>query len=338
MEEHSVPSPAICPYRLPRVGYWQLPVASVCAPIFNNKSDFPPDLSRALFLEHSSCHAQSVAVYTDGSKTDTGVGFGVVFPSFTRSAALSPVSSVFTAELSAIIFTLQTIFTLPVNSFTIFTDSRSVLCALSSFVLSTNPLLLSAVEWLFLLRQRGYNIGFCWVPGHVGVHGNEQADQLARDAVLRDPRQSPVPCRDIFPVIRARLLSSWQARWDVFSATSKLGQLTRSVSPPWSYTHIHDRRHQTALTRLRIGHTLLTHGHLMSRDPEPFCPDCLVSFTVLHLLVECPSLAPLRHRHLYNCRGPDGTYLLSLVLGPGCPAPGFDVLGFLGEAGHLPNL
>ena len=199
LEEHSVPSPAICPYRLPRVGYWQLPVVSVCAPIFNNKSDFPPDLSRALFLEHSSCHAESIPVYTDGSKTVTGVGFAVVFPSFNRSAALSPVSSVFTAELSAIIFTLQTIFTLPVNSFTIFTDSRSVLSALGSFTSLANPLVLSAVEWLFLLRQRGYNIGFCWVPGHVGVRGNEQADQLARGAVTSDPRQSPVPCRDAFP-------------------------------------------------------------------------------------------------------------------------------------------
>ncbi|MPC73320.1 hypothetical protein E2C01_067644 [Portunus trituberculatus] len=53
----------------------------------------------------------------------------------------------------------------------------------------------------------------------------------------------------------------------------------------------------------RIGHTYLTQRYLLTRDPQPYCDDCLVSLTMRHLLVECPSLTDSRHRYLYRCRG-----------------------------------
>ncbi|MPD06471.1 hypothetical protein E2C01_102285 [Portunus trituberculatus] len=43
--------------------------------------------------------------------------------------------------------------------------------------------------------------------------------------------------------------------------------------------------------------------YLLTRDPQPYCDDCLVPLTVRHLVVECPSLTDLRHRYLYRCRG-----------------------------------
>ncbi|MPD04923.1 hypothetical protein E2C01_100636 [Portunus trituberculatus] len=118
-----------------------------------------------------------------------------------------------------------------------------------------------------------------------------------------------------------------------------MGEITTSSIPHWTYTHVRDRRAQTLLVRLRIGHTYLTQKYLLTRDPQPYCDDCLVPLTVRHLLVECPSLINLRHRYLYRCRdGDSGVYHLSEVLGPACLALGHDVLGFLGEAGLLPYL
>ena len=73
-------------------------------------------------------------------------------------------------------------------SFTIFSDSMSVLQSLEQFD-SRHPIVLKILEWLFLIQRRGHDINFCWVPAHVGVAGNEQADKLAKEASL-----SPLPC------------------------------------------------------------------------------------------------------------------------------------------------
>ncbi|MPC77773.1 hypothetical protein E2C01_072239 [Portunus trituberculatus] len=62
------------------------------------------------------------------------------------------------------------------------------------------------------------------------------------------------------------------------------------------------RRPQTLLARRRIGYTYLTNRYLLTRDPQPFCDDCLVPLTVRHLVVEFPSFIDLRHRYLYRCR------------------------------------
>ena len=331
----SIPSVPICPYRLPRVGYWRFPDVAVCPPVSFYKRDLPTAASHALFMEHYSSHCNSIPVFTDGSKSATGVGFGVVFPTFCRGVSLPLVSGIYTAELSAIVMALQLIFTLPVNSFTIFSDSRSVLSALNSSRSFFHPLVLSAREWLYLLGNRGYRVGFCWVPGHVGVSGNERADRLARESATRAALRSSIPCTDLYPVVREAIIAIWQERWTARCATSKMGEVTRSVSNNRSYTHVQDRRSQTCLARLRIGHSRLTHSYLMSRDYQPYCDDCLVPLTIRHLLVECPSLGDLRDRFLYRCRNADGAYALSRVLGPHFLSPGFRVLNFLEEAGLL---
>ncbi|MPC52791.1 hypothetical protein E2C01_046669 [Portunus trituberculatus] len=118
-----------------------------------------------------------------------------------------------------------------------------------------------------------------------------------------------------------------------------MGEITTSILPEWTYTHIRDHCKQIVLARLRIGHIYLTQRYLLTRDPQPYCDDCLVPLTVRHLLVECLSFIALRHRYLYRCRGRDsGVYYLSKTLGPACLSPGHDVFRYLGEAGLLPKL
>ena len=339
LESLSLASIPVCPVRFPRVGYWQLPCVSVCSPVINNKNAVPPVQSLTLFLEHLATHSESIPVYTDGSKSAAGVGCGVVFPFLSRSSSLPKTASVFTAELSAIVLALQIIFTLPVSSFVIFSDSRSALSALKSFNSSSlNPLLLSILEWLYLLQRKRYHVSFCWVPAHVGVSGNERADVLAGDGATRPAPNRPVPFRDIYSLIRISVLASWQHRWEVYAPASKMGEITRTVVQPWNYAHVRGRRPETALARLRTGHTRLTHGYLMSSGAQPYCDECLVPLTVRHLLVECPSLAELRERYLYRCRGADGAFHLSLVLGERCLSAGYEVLCFMEEAGLLHHL
>ncbi|MPC90835.1 hypothetical protein E2C01_085838 [Portunus trituberculatus] len=112
-----------------------------------------------------------------------------------------------------------------------------------------------------------------------------------------------------------------------------MGEITTSTIPQWTYTHVRERRLQTLLARLRIGHTYLTQRYLLTRDPQHYCDDCLGPLTVRHLLVECASLTDLRHRYLYRCRSRDsGVYYISKILGLECLAQGYDVFFlFLGD-------
>ena len=206
------------------------------------------------------------------------------------------------------------------------------------FTPSNHPLILSIFEWLYLLERRGYQISFCWVPAHVGVPGNEKADRLAKEAATRAPLASPVPFKDSFASVRVAVLDRWQRRWEAGCATTKMGEITKTAICPWTYINVFNRRSQTALTRLRVGHTKPTHSFLMSRDAQPYCDDCLVPLTVRYLLVECPSLGNLRERYLYDCRCAGGDFLLPRILREQCLYPGHEVLRFVQEAGLLHQL
>ena len=53
-------------------------------------------------------------------------------------------------------------------------------------------------------------------------------------------------------------------------------------------------REEIVLARLRIGHTRITHSHLLKREDEPKCIGCDTPFTVKHFLLECTDFAAER--------------------------------------------
>ena len=114
-------------------------------------------------------------------------------------------------QLYAVLNGLKSILVLDKNNFTIYCDSLSVLQALEAFN-PTHPLVQEIFEWLILTKRRGHCIQFCWVPAHVGVQGNERADQLAKAAVSRSPTRYPIPFRDFHTIIKNALRRSWQQK------------------------------------------------------------------------------------------------------------------------------
>ena len=130
------------------------------------------------------------------------------------------------------------------------------------------------------------------MPSHVLISGNEAAVTAARNVA---PLVMPLlHFRDLYPYVRNAVLTFWQADW-----TAVQGNKLRTIKPsvrPWASSNCSPRIHSRLLARLRIGHTLFSHGFLMERQHQPYCDDCIVPLTVRHVLAECPSLAAGRRR------------------------------------------
>ena len=273
---------------------WRFSKLSTCNELKDiRKKRHQSDQLRQIYLDHNSSHGECITIYTDGSKTEEGVSYAIITPFEMKSAKIQRTASIFTAELIAIKETLIELSTdRHCNSpLTICTDSKSSIQSISSY-LHPNPVV-QEIQWLVDARQGTTRL--CWVPSHVGVRSNELVDGEARRA-LQDPDITIIdlPKSDHRNSARALVLKHWNDRWRNIGE-NKLRKIHPYVGPILPQG-VSCRCWEKKLIRLRIGHTRVTHGHLMDNTHQPYCDDCLVPVTVVHLLTECPSFSDERRR------------------------------------------
>ncbi|GBN29334.1 putative RNA-directed DNA polymerase from transposon BS [Araneus ventricosus] len=262
---------------------WDVPRISYLNPfLMYDKSTTAPIVFQQIFLYHRHQYNTYIPIFTDGSKTTTRVGCGVVIADVPSSFQLNALCSVLTAELTAIFLALERISDLLEHKFCIYSDSKSALEALSHPQNGTHPLALDILCLLQSLQARDFQILFCWLPGHVGIQGNELADAAAKTATTS--WQQPLPYADIKKFISHHVHNLWQVSWDL-QISNKLHSLKPRITL-WPALPV--RELDVRMTRLRIGHTRFTHKYLLFGERVPRCNTCHVDFTVIHILTECP--------------------------------------------------
>ena len=266
---------------------WLVPEIKICS-IKTNKKCMPEEQIKANFLEHDSTHKGQVKIFTDGSKSEIGVGCAVVRGGEVYEAKLPDSSSIYTAELTAIVQALEVVHNSSKNNFVIYSDSKSALESLKQLY-SVHPLIRKAQEWLFWISCRKKSVCFCWIPAHVGIQGNEEADKYAKEASTGSSYQiTKIPHSDMKRPIRAYILKKWQERWSSphLVNNKKYKKIRKSVEY-WPSSFQKDRRTEVVLSRLRIGHTKLTHKFILEGGSAPVCDRCDVALSVEHILVHC---------------------------------------------------
>jgi hypothetical protein len=170
-----------------------------------------------------------------------------------------------------------------------------------------------------------------WVPGHMEIHGNEEADKAAKLAAERKSNSSP---RDQLPhFLRHHTLplsisaikqahskethSRWTRIWRKSPRFAKINRLDPNILNRSfvKLTSTFPKRLTALLIQLRTQHIPLNkHLHRLGKVNSPHCPHCPTrEETVHHLLIECPQYRRERHQ-LSNALGREATsipYLLS---------------------------
>ncbi|GBL80547.1 hypothetical protein AVEN_225242-1 [Araneus ventricosus] len=263
---------------------------------------FKPSTSDNVFQQHFYDHRQRysdyVPIYTDGSKSDNHVGSTAVFPYFTIAETLHPFCSVYTSEIYAIYLGLLQISTLNFKKAIIYTDSRSGINALQSTKHNEHPLVTKCFELHHALKN--IKVKYCWIPGQVGIPGNERADKAAKST--NASQEAFVPLADALQAVKLSQHRVWQCIRDGQS-NNKLYKIQPSIK---GFGNLTIRKHDAILTRLRVGHKFLTHRHLLHSDPAPICNGCNCILNVEHILCQCKDFYSQRQAHF-------GAHIIDLI-------------------------
>ena len=301
--EYQVEMPSILRNSVSEVPPWTLSNIQLCPYYETGKRGLSEKELRANFLAHLEEHP-SQHIYTDGSKTNAGVGFAAIFPNIVKSGNLTQEASIFTAEMYAIKMAVEQIVqgTDENRQFTIFSDSKSALLSLNS-VRPLSPIVDEIKALNHRANEENKIISLCWVPGHVDIQGNEKADKAAKEAIsaaLEVPSKA-IPHTDMKRPLREAVTNGWHRKWNALDRDGrKLREIKKDVRK-CSSSHNKCRRIETILSRLRLGHTNITHAYLMQglTDP-PMCDRCNRTITVKHILVECRKYTTIRNKYFRN--------------------------------------
>lgn len=127
-------------------------------------------------------------LYTDGSKDDDRCGSALFDPqvdTYVKVKIQCDDTSIMHCELIAISEALSYLASVDCNKCVIFSDSKSALYHLARLpsTFRGHPLAYDILQSICRLRTCGKEIVIQWVPSHVGIQGNEEADNAAREAL-----------------------------------------------------------------------------------------------------------------------------------------------------------
>jgi ribonuclease HI len=259
-------------------------------------------------IQNTICKGDDL-IYTDGSKTRTGVGAAFYHPhkNHAQGYSLPPETSIFSAEAFAIITALKYITSLQESHFAILTDSKSVLQALETncFKSTTNWLQFDLKARIQTAKKAGKTIKLIWIPGHSDILGNEVVDKAAKSSANEPKYNLPIPYTDIIPILKAQQIEQWQKHWTKSwehirhhtsiggpSATpwykSVVPELPSNPFKPWYHKKMISKQTIFIATRLRTGHCKIpAHLAALNITPDNSC-ECGEIATLNHSFFHCP--------------------------------------------------
>lgn len=248
------------------------------------KSDTPREIWLARYLEWRETHLTSRLIFTDASATEEKVAAAATSYHLDQHddlfrTVLEGDTSASIAEMYAIWEVVRRIDGEGINT-VVLTDSLGSINAIFN---NSNRKYMPTYIRSVLLQNNG-KISIGWVPGHVGIDGNERADKLAkRDEWGELPTVPPSEtfCREVATKgLRSKEKSNW-ANLETFLGTHWLNPITPKLNPGLN------KPQARILTRLRVGFARFNIEYRWTHEEPPQCIPCGERATSEHYLTEC---------------------------------------------------
>ncbi|GBM74310.1 hypothetical protein AVEN_207232-1 [Araneus ventricosus] len=155
-------------------------------------------------------------IYTDGSKTEKGVGAAFCVWSgqnivYRWLAKLKDYNTVFQAELLALKHAADHATSLPHQPITILVDIQASVQAVA------NPKSINTTaREIYKSLITNKHIHISWIKAHVGYDGNEEAYRLAKEAAESDRNLLSVkaPISFLKSIFKKKMTEDWQSDWE----------------------------------------------------------------------------------------------------------------------------
>lgn len=262
-----------------------------------------------LAKQHIASYRNSHLIsYTDASKAANGrTGLGCFIPQSPAynqhsyiSKRLTDNISIYAAELSAIHYSIDQFreiehTTQQTFNFIIFSDSLSCIQSLQSNKSTSRPNLFNALHDSLTHLKSPLTIS--WLPSHIGIEGNEVADQLANAATKQNHIDINIPLElsESHYSVDNYIHIKWQEQWDKCNTLYRL--LQPDVSTVIKFKHENPRT-ERLINRLRLGKSYLNNYlHQYNKTINKNCTTCNTPETITHYLTECNTILTQQLNH-----------------------------------------
>lgn len=208
--------------------------------------------------------------------------------------------AVYTAELVAIWLALLWLESNNCLQAVIASDSSSAMYSIQNYRSdSREDILVEILQLANGIQASGRRVTFVWVPAHIGVEGNEMADEHAKRVTDKSNIDIDVKYSkaEIKSIIKAKTIKKWQHIWDNGCSGRHLYRIQGKVGKE---THItRSRQEEIVLTRMRLGHTKLNSTmFLIKKHVDGNCEYCQSNIpeTVEHVIMYCQKYNEARQR------------------------------------------
>ena len=105
-----------------------------------------------------------------------------------------------------------------------------------------------------------------------------------------------IPFTDLKRTINIYIKQKWQTYWDNFQ-NNKLHKIMPQIGKSQKNPTKISRKEEIILSRLRTGHSHITHSYLLKKEEAPYCIPWQKPYNIKHILTECIALELIQKKY-----------------------------------------